>query len=478
MKKVLTLAILYFCISFQLYSQRSNAPWSNHENYKEETINAIRQSPQLIHPELYFDVEPSNNQTSSNNSLTDNIDFVNGINIAWLRFGRDIGLDPEFGTQYRPDMSKLNEIMDAVSSAGGNVIRWWYHTNGSTNPTFDDNQMVTANPEFFHEEVISILDLAASKGLKIQICLWSFDMLKDQWNVDAIANKKLLTETDYYNAYINNALLPLVNEVANHPGLYAWEIFNEPEGMTTEYGNHWPGFVERVSITDVQSFINRTAAVIKEEQPEVKVTSGALGFLSSINDDEKGYVNLYSDDRLEAEGNTPGGYLDFYNIHYYNWAGTNGSPFHNAYNPEKIDKEAIIAEYYPDNTFGIPSNDLAVKILENGWDGSLVWSWSSREWSSMELIISNVNITLSKVETELIKDIRVYPNPSNNSININGLEQKNITTIELIDVLGKEIKLYDIEKNTEFKNINISALTNGVYFLKFNNSVSIKIVKY
>lgn len=479
MKTPFLLCILLILFSFQIHSQRSNKPWHNHENYKEDVINAINQSPQLLNPKQYFDIEPSQNETPKTNGITDGIDFVNGINIAWLRFGRDLGMDPEFGTQYRPDMGKLNEIMQAVSEAGGNVIRWWYHTNGSTNPTYDENQMVTINPDFFHEEMINMLDLAAANDLKIQICLWSFDMLKDQWNVDATANKKLLTESDYTDAYINNALLPLVNEVANHPGLYAWEIFNEAEGMTTEYGSHWPGFSERVSITDVQAFINKVAAAIKDAQPEVKVTNGAIGFLTSINDDEKGYVNLFSDERLEAEGNTPGGYLDFYNIHYYNWAGTNGSPFHNDYDPEKgLDKEAIIGEYYPDYTIDVEAPYLATTLMEKGWNGSLLWSWSDRPWDIMRTIIYNAaNYTLSTSNNETLKDLKIYPNPSNHNINIKGLTQKNINKIEVINVLGNVIQQHDIEKNTDFISISISNLANGVYFLMANN-ISIKIVKY
>ncbi len=316
-----------------------------------------------------------------------NIDFVHGINIAWLDFGKDIGLHPITKKEYHPDWGTLDEIMELTVANGGNVIRWWYHTDGSTNPVFDKNHMILPNPDFFHEDVMGILDMAASKNLRIQICLWSFDMLKAKEGVDAKANKKLLTKDTYYTSYIENALLPLVNYIGAHPGLFAWEIFNEPEGMTNEYASHWEGFAERVMMEDIQRFINRTAAHIRKAQPGVKITSGALGFLSCVNDPAKGYHNRYSDQVLEDIGGEIRGYLDFYNIHYYTWAKKKGSPFHNQYDTKKLDKRAIIAEYYPDPIFEVSSEGLVKKLRNNGWHGSIVWSWTDKSRKLIEAVL-------------------------------------------------------------------------------------------
>ncbi|WP_299252174.1 T9SS type A sorting domain-containing protein [uncultured Aquimarina sp.] len=475
--KILTAFICFFFCA-QLSAQRSKKPWSNPENYKEEVIESIKNSPQIIHPELYFNkneyIHTDKNKMDINSKITSD-SFVNGINIAWVNFGKDVGLDPDFQTQYHPDMEKFNEIMTAVSDAGGNVIRWWYHTNGSTNPVFDDDKKVTANPAFFYDDIKSILDLAASKDLKIQICLWSFDMLKDQWNVDAAANKKLLTEEIYFQSYIDNALLPLVNEIGDHPGLYAWEIFNEAEGMTVEYGNHWAGFIERVSIVDVQKFINKTAAAIRAEQPNVKITNGALGFLTSIDDQEKGYENLYSDEKLKEKGGEEKGYLDFYNIHYYNWAGMDGSPFHNEYNPEKLDKEAVIAEYYPDDTFGVSSVDMIISLMQNGWHGSLLWSWTDRSWDVMEPIIASATDYILSVEENDYNGVRIYPNPTKGVVNIIGLELESEVTIEIIDPTGKVVKKQLYSPATE--SIDISNVAKGVYYINFGNKLSKMILK-
>ncbi|MBQ4822503.1 RICIN domain-containing protein [Aquimarina sp. MMG016] len=412
MKNFMLFVFVVFCT--QIYGQRSQKPWTNSPNYKQDLIEAQKESLNLKHLAKYFEKTNQNNNMDVKNaekqsSLSGGISFVNGLNLAWIQYGRDVGVDPFFSSnQYHPELNKFGEAMDFVKNQGGNVIRWWYHTNGSTNPVFDNNQTVKPNPSFFHEDVKNILDLAKTKGLKVQICLWSFDMLKDQWGVDASANKKLLTQDYYMNAYINNALLPLVNFIGDHPALFAWEIFNEPEGMTNQYAGHWDGFKERITMSDVQKFVNRTAGAIRRAQPNVKITNGALGFLTNVEDADNGFWNAYSDANLKFQGNDNQGYLDFYNIHYYKWARSKGSPFHNRYDVNKVDKEAIIGEYYPDDLFfgqqggdndhnlsTIRAENLGTAIQNNNWAGTLVWSWtdrsSSNERNRIAAIIKNVS---------------------------------------------------------------------------------------
>ncbi|MEW7291709.1 RICIN domain-containing protein [Aquimarina sp. 2304DJ70-9] len=430
MKKFIALLCLIF--SLQTFAQRSQKPWTNNPNYKENFQKINQDQINLKYLKKHFQKDNQNDrqplkETKKTSRSVGGVSFVNGINLAWIEYGRDVGVDPFFSSnQYHPDLNKFGEVMDFVKNQGGNVVRWWYHTNGSTNPIFDNNQKVKRNPNFFHEDVKAILDLAQSKGLKVQICLWSFDMLKDQWGVDASANKKLLTQDEYMNAYINNALLPLVNSVGNHPALFAWEIFNEPEGMTNEYAGHWPGFKERITMANIQRFVNKTAGAIRKAQPAVKITNGALGFLTSVEDSSNGFWNAYSDANLQFQGNDQDGYLDFYNIHYYNWARSKGSPFHNTYDVNKIDKQAIIGEYYPDDLFfgqqggdndhnlaTIRATDLGTTLVNRKWAGSLVWSWtdrsSSNERNRMGTIIKNISDNAGE---EIIDEV-AFNNASN-----------------------------------------------------------------
>lgn len=486
-----------FTVSFLTsYSQRSRTPWHNHHNYKPALEKAYKQTMRI----QSIDESP---KKVERNTFTRTITptkpvlptkFVNGMNLAWINFGRDIGVDPFFPKKrYHPDLSRFREAMDFVKERGGTVIRWWYHTNGSTNPVFNPKtKKVAPNPYFFYQDIKKILDLAQNKGLKVQICLWSFDMLKNAWGVNASANKKLITEDEYRNAYIKNALLPLVNFVGDHKALYAWEIFNEPEGMTNKYAKHWPNFKERVEMGDIQKFINKVAGAIRRAQPKVKITNGALSL--ETNSTLKGFWNAYSDKNLIKQGLDPLGYLDFYNIHYYSWARTKRSPFHIKYKDAGIDKEVIIGEYYAENLAfekqggdddhtrpWVKVKDLGPQLLKNGWAGSFVWSWSGREKLS-KVIKETSKFIKSKpldpvkppVFRKVIKDQLqpeiLYPNPADNYLMVSGVQvgdKINIQGDSGQAVLNTQVQKEGITRKTKTNTfrMDISGLKPGYYFM-------------
>src|SRR4051794_18908667 len=60
--------------------------------------------------------------------------FMNGINMAWNNFGRDL-------TQY--DSAVFGDMFRKLAEAGGNSVRWWVHCDGQATPTFDAQGMVT-----------------------------------------------------------------------------------------------------------------------------------------------------------------------------------------------------------------------------------------------------------------------------------------------------------------------------------------------
>ena len=69
-----------------------------------------------------------------------------------------------------------------------------------------------------------------------------------------------------------------------------------------------------------------------------------------------------------------------------------------------------------------------------------------------------------------VSDIKIYPNPTNNIINISSKSTMN--SIALYDIYGKLM----IKQNTETASIDISTFSNGVYFLEIysNNTKEVK----
>ncbi len=72
-----------------------------------------------------------------------------------------------------------------------------------------------------------------------------------------------------------------------------------------------------------------------------------------------------------------------------------------------------------------------------------------------------------------INEIKVFPNPTNSTINING--NNTIKTIELYDNQGRVLVTKEVNANQT--NLDISGYTNGVYFVKITTDAGIKLEK-
>lgn len=323
-------------------------------------------------------------QAHSDRIFLGNLDtqiFASGINLAW-------GLDEEGNHNFAMDLLDLPEYtfpdaLDELSTAGGNTLRWWLHTNGRNGLYFNDLGQVTGLDPRTIPNLKKVLDMARERGIVLSLCLWSFDMLEDQGQ-NQQHMKQLLEDSAITKTYIYNALIPIIEAVGNHPAILTWEIFNEPEGMTREFG--WTP--ERTEMKYVQQFINLVAGAIHRHQPSALVSNGSWSFRASS--DVGNNKNYYRDSLLIAAGGDSLGYLDFYQVHYFpEHFGNELSPFHNPASYWQLDKPIVIGEF-PVTGINEKANphksteEAYLYAFENGYAGCLSWSWTGFQGAGLE----------------------------------------------------------------------------------------------
>ncbi|MDI9413949.1 MAG: cellulase family glycosylhydrolase [Bacillota bacterium] len=301
--------------------------------------------------------------------------FASGMNLAWLSFAQDLD------RFYEP---RFIRALDEVAAAGGNTVRWWLHTNCKMSPMFKDGKVSGLHRSNI-PNLVRALDLAEERGIVLLLSLFSFDMLQDQPGVNLVNNKNLLEQIDHTQAYIDNALIPMVQAVKDHPALFAWEIFNEPEGMARPFG--WTPV--KTEMKYIQQFVNLVTGAIKREAPHNLVTNGSWNF--RVLTDVGGMMNYYRDDRLIEAGGDTLGVLDFYQVHFYPvHFDESTSPFHKPASYWELDKPILIGEF---PAYGVlaksgqrfrPRTELNaeeawVYALENGYAGALGWTWTNHD---------------------------------------------------------------------------------------------------
>ena len=364
--------------------------------------------------------------------------YINGINVPWNSFGSDVGTHHEWGALYDP--SFFSTFFQECGTNGINCVRLWIHCDGRSTPEFDEEGAVTGLDANFLGDFDDILRIARENGVMVMPCLWSFDMTKD-FTADAGKyaglHADLIQDSVKTRSYIDNALIPMVEHLADADNLFAWEIINEPEWSIEGPGNT----VQLVSGAEMVRFCAMIAEAIHEHSDKmVTVGSACLKWHSSLQPPAE--EHYWSDASFRAAYDKPNAYLDFYQIHYYDWMYNPDwgyDPFQATKTPAywKLDKPTIIGEW-PAMDGEYTVKQMVDAAYANGYAGVMPWSYNANDghgtWDACKKELKTFRDAHASIvdfaASVIIPDNRKkYPSP--------GTERNG--TVTLFDLHGRKI---------------------------------------
>jgi len=313
--------------------------------------------------------------------------FWAGANVPWHLFGYDIG-----GGAW--DANWFDSAFSNLTAQGANSARFWLHADGRATPTFATDGTVTGpGSTSFSAELKALVQLAASHSLILQICLWSFDMCK-QDAAGAGMHADLISDTEKTKSYINHALLPIL-AVLNASRNVLIEVINEPEWCMEGQCNT----KQCVTVQQMQRFVGMiTEAVHLHSDLAVTVGSASLKWSTSLPGG--GQANFWNDTALRAAYPSAEATLDLYNVHFYDWM----------YNPQwgydpcrkpasywGVDKQMVVAEL-PATSSHYTTSQMLQCAFEGGFAGDLFWAINDASFPIGEAYIALRNFTLKHAD--------------------------------------------------------------------------------
>jgi len=205
-------------------------------------------------------------------------DFFLAVNYPWLNYGADFGRSPwrHNGVCHEPARTAVAADFAAMSCSGVSVVRWFLLCDGRSGIHYQ-NEIPAGPDEFLFADVAAALDLASQLNLRICFSLFDFLWLQSPERTAAATNPSLPGRTTLQfaggrEALLQRILIPLFREFRAHPGLFAWEMVNEPEWAIQEFQRSPKA---TLTLADARAFFAEIAYAIHQESAGVPVTLGS-----------------------------------------------------------------------------------------------------------------------------------------------------------------------------------------------------------
>jgi hypothetical protein len=297
--------------------------------------------------------------------------FILGVNYPWARYAEDFGRTAEGhrGVSSSEVSSSVIENFARIRDCGASVVRWFLFADGRGG-FLSERGIPTGPDELLFRDVEAALVLAERHGLRVCFSLVDYLWLQDRLgSSSAHAHSHVFQFAAGRAAFLHRVLIPMFREFKEHPGLFAWEIANEPEWAIREFH---PKPMARMHFADFRVFATElTAAAHEFGKAQVTLGCARLPWVRAWN----------------------GIGLDFYQAHFYPSMETGSSLSKQIRGIAHLDKPLWLGEL-PARDPNAPSYSVEESLSlchEAGLHGAAIWRWTTPESTGTDVAIGCVD---------------------------------------------------------------------------------------
>ncbi len=172
--------------------------------------------------------------------------FFVGVNLPWLTYGCDFGANawqPDGGVGQPDRLRRLDEVFARLAASDLRTVRWFVFCDGRAGIEFDAHGMPLGLDRFFQRDFETGLTAASRHGLLVIPVLFDFLWCARRRRVHGVplgGRRAVFADASKRQALLERVVQPLLRAYGRGPGIYAWDLFNEPEWATLGYGSANP----------------------------------------------------------------------------------------------------------------------------------------------------------------------------------------------------------------------------------------------
>jgi hypothetical protein len=289
--------------------------------------------------------------------------FLLGANLPWIDYGCDFGASawfPDGGLGARPDaLARFDAVMDRLAADRVSIVRLFLLCDLRSGIRFDAEGNPLGPDDAFFRDADAVFDTAAVRGMRLLPVLFDFHLCDAAQVVNGVqvgGRGALLADPVKRERLLSTVVQPVAERYGEHPGIAAWDLFNEPEWCTRLFPPAWGTGV--MTFARMRECLGQMADCLHAcaRQP-VTVGSASAEYL----------------DLVRGLG------LDFYQVHWY-------EPFGWAALAEPVDRfdldRPVLLGEFPGRGASATPADIVSTARRAGYAGALIWSVVSQDSAS------------------------------------------------------------------------------------------------